>query len=461
MSAPNPAPAYRGERPRSIFGPIMLVAMGVVLLLCTTGVLSARSFFSWFARYWPVLLILWGVAKLAEYMWARQKGYPPPRLGAGSIVFLVFFILFGTIVTKASGVNWPGIRNGIIDDSDWEGFDWMGSGSGYDFSYDSAQPLRGATQIKVLVDRGDITVTPSADDQAHLVVHKKLRGDSQSNADRLNQSTQPKFLQQGTLWILDLTGGDYQRGRFNLDLQLPGNAALSVATRVGTINVSGRKGSLEASSDRGDVNADQITGDLSARLKHGDLTARNVTGNVTVDGTVNDSNISDVGGTVTLTGNYWGDMQLSHIANQVHFLSSRTDLQFSKLDGDFNMQPDELRANAIAGPFKLSTRSKSVHLEDVSGDVHIDNQNGTVEMRPKGPLGNIDVTNVHGEIDLTLPANAGFQLDAQSIGGQIQSDFSVSVDNSGNNATARGTVGKGGAAVRLKADQGTIQLRKQ
>jgi hypothetical protein len=459
MSAPNAVPVYRPERPRSMFGPIMLVALGVVLLLCTTGVLSFHSFFWWFARYWPVVLIFWGVAKLAEYVLARQKGYPPPRLGAGSIVFLIFFILFGTVVTKASGVNWSGIRNGIVDDTGWDGFNWMGNG--YDFNYDSAQPLQGATQIKVMLDRGDINVTPSPDNEAHLVVHKTLHGDSQSNADRLNQSTQPKFQQQGTLWLMDLTGGDYQRGRFNLDLQLPSNAALSVTTRVGNVSVSGRKGSLEAATDHGNVNADQITGDLSVRLKHGDFTAKDVSGNVTVDGTISDSNISDVGGTVTLNGTYWGDMQLARIAKQVHFLSSRTDLQFAKLDGEFNMQPDELRANSITGPFKLSTRSKSVHLEDVSGDVHIDNQNGSVEMRPKGPLGNIDVTNIHGEIDLTVPANAGFQLDAQSVGGEIQSDFNVNVDNSGNNATARGTVGKGGPAVRLKADHGTIQLRKQ
>ena len=44
---------------------------------------------------------------------------------------------------------------------------------------------------------------------------------------------------------------------------------------------------------------------------------------------------------------------------------------------------------------------------------------------------------------------------------QIQSDFDVSIDNKGNTATARGSVGKGGAAIRLKADHGTIQIKKQ
>jgi hypothetical protein len=50
MSTPNPVPLYRSERPRSIFGPLVLVAMGVVFLLCTTGVLHWRSFGWWFVR---------------------------------------------------------------------------------------------------------------------------------------------------------------------------------------------------------------------------------------------------------------------------------------------------------------------------------------------------------------------------------------------------------------------------
>jgi len=154
-------------------------------------------------------------------------------------------------------------------------------------------------------------------------------------------------------------------------------------------------------------------------------------------------------------------MELSHIAKQVHFSTSRTDLQFARLDGDFNMQPDDLRASAIAGPFSLETRSKGVHLQDISGDVHIDNRNATVELHTKGSPGNIDVTSVHGEIDLTLPAASGFQLDAQSVGGEVQSEFNVNVDNSGNVSTAKGTVGRGGPSVRLKADHGTIQIRKQ
>ncbi|MGH9569268.1 MAG: DUF4097 family beta strand repeat-containing protein, partial [Candidatus Angelobacter sp.] len=100
-------------------------------------------------------------------------------------------------------------------------------------------------------------------------------------------------------------------------------------------------------------------------------------------------------------------------------------------------------------------------LEDISGDVRIRNRNATVELSPKTPLGAIDVSNIHGEVDVSVPPGANFQLDAESIGGEVQSDFNVNLDNSGNNATATGAVGKGGPEVRLRADHGTIQIRKE
>jgi hypothetical protein len=459
MSTPaSPAP-YRPQRPRSVLGPLVLVAVGIVLLLATTGRISMRSFWQWFAHYWPVILIVWGAAKLAEYMWAKQKGYAPPRLGAGSIVFLVFFVLFGATTTRLAGVDWSGIHNRIVSGSDVDGFDFFGSG--YDFTDNFAVPITDATQIKILGNRASFHVTPSDDNQAHFIVHKTLHNDSESGANRMNETTRPKFQQQGTLWVLDMTGGDYDNGRFNVELQLPRKPALSISTRNGDVSVSGRSGFVDAASDHGNVSAEEVTGSAALHLKHGDLSVSKVTGDVTVDGTISDSSFSDVGGQINLNGTYWGTMQMSHIAKPVHFVSTRTDLQFTRLDGDFNMEPDELRASGIVGPFRLITRSKGVHLEDVSGDIHIDDRNASVEVTSKGAPGSIDVSNVHGEIDLSLPANSSFQLDAQSVGGEIQSDFSVNIDNRGQTATARGTVGKGGPDVRLKADHGTIQIKKK
>ncbi len=449
---PPPPPAYYQPRPRSIFGPLVLICLGVLFLLRTTGIISWSSLRPWFAHYWPLLLILWGVIKLLEYIWARQRGEPTPRMGGGSIVFLVFFILFAAGFSRTADWDWGQIN----PDWDWNVFDGH-----YDFTDNFAQPLAGGGQIKVLCNQGDITVTASEDGQAHAVVHKRLRSDSQSRADRLNESTRPKFTQQGDMWLLDLTGGDFERGRFDLDLQLPKQAALSVATRRGNLSVSDREGNVDLATDHGNASVENVKGYATLRLS-GDVTVKNVTGNVQIEGSVDDGNISDVNGTLDFNAGYNGNVQLARVSQRLHLKSVRTDLQVAKLDGEFELGHGDLRATSITGPVKLITRSNEVHLEDVSGEISVENRNGAVELKAKAPLGPIDISNFHSGIELDLPGNAGFRLDAQSTGADVDiSDFSVNVDNSGHVSTARGTVGKGGPDIRLRTDHGTIQIRKQ
>jgi DUF4097 and DUF4098 domain-containing protein YvlB len=460
MSAPSSqVPYYRvNPRPRSIFGPLVLITIGVLFLLRTSGIVSYQAFHSWMVHYWPVLLILWGVAKLIEHMLARHRGEPTPRLGAGGIVFLVFFIMAGMGATETRDWNWGGIRTELGVDPDWG--TWFTNR--YEFTDNFAQPLQGGSEIKIVSTQGDINVTASEDNQVHAVVHKVLRGDSQEQANHLNESTHPRFTQQGSLWLLDLTGGDFEHSRFDLDLQLPRQIALSMSTRRGNLTVSQRDGNVDLATDHGNVTAEGVRGTATLHLRSGSVTVKDVTGNVQVDGEVEDGTISDVTGMLDFNAGYNGNVQLSHIGRQLRFKSVRTDLQLAKLEGEINMGHGDLRASSVAGPLKLNTRSNEVHLEDISGEVDVENRNGLVEIRPVAPLGNIDINNVRGGIQLDLPGNASFRLDAQSKSGNIDiSDFSVSVDNDSRDATARGSVGKGGPDIRLRSDRGTIQIRKQ
>lgn len=457
MSAPPQVPYYR-PRPRSIVGPLVLITIGVLFLLRTTGVISFQSFRNWMVHYWPLLLIFWGVAKLVEYVWARQHGEPTPRLGAGGVVLLVFVILFGTGITRTADWNWRGLGAQIGDDSDWDNI----FGNHYDFTDNFAQPITGGSEIKILSAQGDITVTPSEDNQVHAVVRKSVRSDSQETANRLNDSTHPKFIQQGSLWLLDLTSGDFEKARFDLDLQLPKQIALSMSTRRGNLSVSQREGNVDLNTDRGNISAENVTGATSLHLRHGSVNVKTVTGNVQVDGEVEDGSVSDVTGTLEFNAGYNGNVQLSHIGQHLHLKSVRTDLQLAKLDGEISMGHGDIRATALAGPVKLNTRSNEVHFDEVSGEVDVENRNGIVSIRPKTPLGNIDINNVHGGIELEMPPAPGFRLDAESKDGSIDvNDFSISVDNQRRDATARATIGKGGPDIRLRTDRGTIQIRKQ
>ena len=135
-------------------------------------------------------------------------------------------------------------------------------------------------------------------------------------------------------------------------------------------------------------------------------------------------------------------------------------MEFSRLNGDLDMDSGDMRASDLIGPFRLLTRSKDVRLTGVSGDVRLENENGAVEIH-MSKLGNMQVSNRNSDVQIYLPDKAGFQLDAHSRGGEIESDFdALKIDNGDDQATASGTVGAGGPHLVISNEHGGIELRK-
>jgi hypothetical protein len=120
-----------------------------------------------------------------------------------------------------------------------------------------------------------------------------------------------------------------------------------------------------------------------------------------------------------------------------------------------------MRGNAMGGPFRLnSNRSWDVHLEDISGDMRVENQRGEVELHPKAPFGNIEVSNRHGRIRVVLPQTAGYLVDARARRGEIETDFDLTRTDDHREMRATGTLNKGGPKVTLNNENGVIEIRK-
>jgi DUF4097 and DUF4098 domain-containing protein YvlB len=223
--------------------------------------------------------------------------------------------------------------------------------------------------------------------------------------------------------------------------------------------VLGRDGDVEISSQRGDVSTTDINGKVNLNLARGTARVSNVSSDVTVQGRADDVSLEDVKGSARLSGEF-DTIKLSKIANAVSFKSARTDMEFSKLSGDLDMDSGDMRASDLMGPFRLLTRSKDVRVTGVNGDVRLENENGAVEIR-MNKLGNMQVSNRNSDIQIYLPDKAGFQVDAHSRGGEIESDFdALKIDNGDNQATASGAVGGGGPHLVINNEHGGIELRK-
>jgi DUF4097 and DUF4098 domain-containing protein YvlB len=148
------------------------------------------------------------------------------------------------------------------------------------------------------------------------------------------------------------------------------------------------------------------------------------------------------------------------VSKTVSFHSSRTDMEFSRLDGRLDLDSGDLRADSLNGPMRLTTRSKDIALEGLSGDLHLENDNGTVTVGLHKP-GNIQIDNRKGDIQVSIPPNTAVKVEARTREGDIESDFSeLKVDNQDRQATANGSIGSNGPHLIINSNNGSIEIRK-
>lgn len=455
----SPLPPLPPRRHRSMAGAFVLIVLGVVFLMGTMHILSIGRLAHLFASYWPVLLIFWGVIKLLEHQRAQREGTRSSGIGAGGVFLVVMIVVFGLIATQMERVNWSGLRDNInIDDSDFNNI----FGQTYNFNDHLERDFPVGASLKIIDTRGAVSVHASDDNKITVVVRKRVSADNQSDADKYDTETKPAITTIGGLVTLDAKAegaGDHPV-ETDLDISLPRKVAISITSRRGDVNLVGRDGNIDISAQHSDTSVEDVNGNVKVSQEKGSVKIEQITGDVHVEGRVNEVSVADVKGAVQLDGEFQESVKLARIAKTVTFKSSRTDMEFSKIEGSLDLDSDELHAEQITGPLHLTTRSKNIRLEGVSGDVRLQNDNGAIEVGMR-TVGNVQIDSKNGGIQLSLPDKVGFRLDARTRDGEIQSDFvELKVDNGEHEAKASGSVGNGSAHIVLNNEHDGIEIRK-
>lgn len=453
-----PVPPPLPPRQRSFAGPVVLIIIGVVFLLGTMRVLSVGKLAHLFASYWPVLLILWGVIKLIEHQQAQRHGTRASGIGAGGVFLVIMIVVFGLVANQLERVNWSGLREEIGDDNDFPNI----FGESYNFNDHLEQTFPTDASLKVIDNHGAVSVHASDDDKITVVVRKRVSAESEDDADKYDRETKPTITPIGGLVTVDAktdAAGDHSI-ETDLDISLPRKVPVSIASRRGDVNVSGRNANVDISAQHADTSVDDVTGNVKVSQEKGSVKIEQVTGDVHLDGRVNEVSVADVKGSVQLDGEFQESIKLERIAKTVTFKTSRTDMELSHIAGSLDLDSDELHAENVTGPVHLTTRSKNIRLDGVSGDVRLQNENGTVELVMR-TLGNVQIDNRNGDVQISVPDKAGFRIDAHTHEGEIQSDFEgLSVNNGEHEARASGIVGNGASHIVINNEHEGIEIRK-
>jgi Toastrack DUF4097/LiaF transmembrane domain len=464
MASPNPVPPppippYRPQR--SISGPLILIAVGLVFLLATMHVLSLHSVWMWFGHYWPVLLIVLGLIKLVEHYQAQRTGTRSSGVGVGGAFLIVMLVVFGLIATQTSRVDWEALRNGMHmdDDSDWGWFE------GHAYTYDDhlEQDFPAGAMLRVTDTRGAVNITTSDSAKIQVGVRKTIRAESQNEADRWNGNTKPDIKVSGNTVTLNANtqgAGDHSV-TIDLDISVPRNVAVNITNRSGDVSVLGRDGDVEISNQKGDVSVTDVKGKVTLSLENSSARISQITGDVSAEGRMKEVSLDTIKGAARLNGDFTENVDLSKISKTVTLKSARTDIEIAKLDGDLSLDSHDLRASTVTGPFRLLTKFKDIRLEGVSGDLRLENEDGAVEVQMT-KMGAFQIDNRRSDISIYVPDKAAFQVNAQTKNGEIESDFTgLNVSNGDERATASGSVGGGGPRLVVNNEHGAIEIRKR
>jgi len=161
-----------------------------------------------------------------------------------------------------------------------------------------------------------------------------------------------------------------------------------------------------------------------------------------------------------------GDVKIIQALQSVDCRTVSGSIEVREAVGEVNIKAvsGRITAEAIKGSIEAETVSGSIRLRDIreAKSIRAKTISGGIECESDiSPGGRYSFDALSGGITITLPAAAAFDLDAETFSGSIQTDFPVTMSGRFSPKELRGTVGAGGATLRIKCFSGTVRLRKK
>ncbi len=444
------------DRPRrsSLFSALVLILFGALFLLHNYrgGIELGRLL----SRWWPMLLILWGIVKLYERTASRREGAAGSSGITGGEIFLVLAMLALLGVFVAADFLRKNTNMDVV--------------AGNSYTYDLSVAPRAVppnAHITIRNGRGAIRVRRGEDQQIRVSGRKDVRAWSQAEARRLSAKASFEIAQEGDAFEVRPAGYNPGERRIGIDLEIevPSNSALTIRKEKGDLEVSDITGQLTVNSQSGDIEIRGVGDDVSVDTRHGDVKISEVKGNVKVSGNGGDVAVLNAAGALTLDGDFFGVIRAEKIARGVRFISQRTDLTLTQLNGRLEAGSGNLAISDSAGNLSLRTNSYDISLENVSGRLKIDNRDANVQVRfAAPPRDDIEITNKSASITLNLPASSSFEIVADCHSGDINSEFQAAslkkTTTESGDSRLEGKLGSRGPKITLKTSYGSIALHK-
>ena len=273
---------------------------------------------------------------------------------------------------------------------------------------------------------GDIVVTRAGGTTAQIEAVKTARAATAEEAREMLALVAVEITERGSRVEARTRypeGNDRQRnGRRNINVSVAYTVAAPEGTRIIVKSISG---------------------DISVRDIHGALTLESISGTVRIANAGNAASGRTISGDVELVDTkVEGTLEAGTISGAVRLR---------------RVAARSVTVNSVSGSVELEELSaERVAAQAISGDITFA---GNLQSN-----GRYEFTSHSGNVRLAIPAGAGFQIEASSFSGSINTDIPITMSGgqrTGRSRSLRGTANGGGATLDLTTFSGTILITKR
>lgn len=433
---------YRHHHHGSIFGPLVLIGIGILFLLRNR--VPGFDAYRFLAHYWPALLIVWGVVRLVEHYTAPGVG----GLSGGEVALLVVIIVFGLALTASLSLgHWTWHDN-------WQG----GAPWQQDYRFETATQATLPRGLPVIVraDRASVQLIATPGGEIRASLSDSVRASSFKRAQSRFQAGAPAMNEQNGAWLVQPAGPDPSpRLRAELRLYLPATTPVTVVVQHGDIQAANWDAALALTTNDGAIRVARAHA-VTIGGEPDSVTLHEATGPVTISGG-GTLDLSDIHDRVRLEGPFGGDVSLMRLAAGFQLTAGQTQVDCASLPGSFDLSGGGLLAYA-ARNLTVETHGRDLAIRGFRGALRVSDRDGAVaaSAAPGAVIGPVRIQVRGGDIALGWPRDRGFQLDALARNGAITGSWGVPIARQGGAVSAQGTVRGGGSSIFLRTRDGAI-----
>jgi hypothetical protein len=204
------------------------------------------------------------------------------------------------------------------------------------------------------------------------------------------------------------------------------------------------------------INARSVSGDVTLENIGGKAAAETKSGDVTVMGARNGAKAETVS----------GDVYVVDIDNGAYCKTASGNIKAKNVTGnaDLNCVSGDVTADIIKGDVEADTVSGNVKLLNISGANVVKGKTmsgSAIYLGEISQSGRYSLNAHSGRVEMTIPSNSAFDLNASSFSGSIKTDFKVVMSGTLSKKKISGSVNGGGADVNLKTFSGSVHLKKK